>query len=104
MGYECIFFRKYEELVKINHTKEELIVSDIGIIKQRLEEFGIDCTAINYLKGLEKYFGRKIWKSTINEIVNILVAWSRLLKSAEKKNCLEELLMAFMIWQEILPK
>lgn len=27
MGYECIFFQRYEELIANNHAKEELIFS-----------------------------------------------------------------------------
>lgn len=60
MGYECIFFQKYEELIELYHIKEEFLVSGIGIIKWRLKDFGIECTAINYPKELEKYLGRKI--------------------------------------------
>lgn len=70
MGYECVFFQKYEELIEGNHRKEELIVSGIGMIERRLQDFGIRCAAINYPKELDKYLGRRIWKSTINEIDN----------------------------------
>lgn len=70
MGYECIFFQKYEELIENNHNKEELVVSGIGMIKRRLQDFGIECAAINYPKELSEYLGRRIWKSTMNEIAN----------------------------------
>lgn len=33
MGYECVFFQRYEEL----------IVGSIGIIKRRLQDFRIEC-------------------------------------------------------------
>lgn len=85
MGYECIFFQKYEELIEHHHSKEELIVSGIGIIKRRLQDFGIECTAINYPKELEKYLGRRIWKSTMNEIASTPAAWSVFVKSVEGK-------------------
>lgn len=52
---------------------------------QRLKDFGIDCTVINYPKELGKYLGRKIWKSTINEIVNIPTSWPVFIKSVEGK-------------------
>ena len=35
--------QNYEELIELNHIKEELIVSGIGIIKRRLKDFGIEC-------------------------------------------------------------
>ena len=85
MGYECIFFQKYEELIEHNHIKEEFLVSGIGIIKWRLKDFGIECTAINYPKELEKYLGRKIQKSTINKIANNPTEWPVFVKSVEGK-------------------
>lgn len=85
MGYECIFFQKYEELIEHNHSKEELIVSGIGMIKRRLKDFGIDCILINYPKELSGYLGRNIWKSTINEIANTSTIWPVFVKSVEGK-------------------
>ena len=55
------------------------------MIKRRLKDFGIDCTAINYLKELEKYLRRKIGKSTINEIANAPTSWPVFVKSVEGK-------------------
>lgn len=75
-------FQKNEELIENKHTKEELIVSGIGMIKRRLKDFGIDCTTINYPKELEKYLGRR---STINEIANTSTAWPIFVKSVERK-------------------
>ena len=68
MGYECIFFQRYEELMANNHCKEEVIVSGIGMIRRRLQDFGIGSNGINYPEELGKYLGRRIWKLTINEI------------------------------------
>lgn len=85
MGYECTFFQHYEELVRNNHRKEELIVGGIGIIRQRLQDFGISCPAINYPQELRKFLGRKIWCSTINEVANTPSLWSVFVKSVEGK-------------------
>lgn len=85
MGHECIFFQRYEELIENNHSKEELIVSGIGMIKRRLQDFDIDCTAINYPKELSEYLGRRIWKSTMNEITNTPTLWPVFIKSVEGK-------------------
>lgn len=85
MGCECVFFQKYEELIEHKHCKEELIVSGIEMIKQRLQDFGIDCTAINYPEELQKFLGRRIWKSTINEVANTLALWPVFVKSVEGK-------------------
>ena len=46
-GYECSF-QRYEELIANSHLKEDLIISGIGIIKRRLQDFRIECTEIDY--------------------------------------------------------
>ena len=85
MGHECIFFQRYEELLANNHSKEEIIVSGIGMIRRRLQDFGIACNGINYPEELGKYLGRRIWKLTINEIANMPAAWPVFVKSVEGK-------------------
>ncbi len=85
MGYECVFFQKYEELIEHNHSKEELIISGIRMIERRLHDFGIECTAINYPKELASYFGRLLWKSNINKIANTPALWPVFIKSVEGK-------------------
>ena len=67
------------------NRKEELIVSGIGMIERRLQDFGIRCAAINYPKELDKYLGRRIWKSTINKIANTPASWPVFVKSVEGK-------------------
>lgn len=78
-------FQRYEELIANNHIKEELIVGGIGIIKRRLQDFRIECAEINYPQVLNKYLGRRIWKSTINEIANTPKVWPVFIKSVEGK-------------------
>ena len=85
MGYECIFFQNYEGLIENGHSKEELIVGGIGIIKRRLQDFGINCTAINYPEELHNFLGRRIWRSTINEVANTPALWPVFVKSVEGK-------------------
>lgn len=85
MGYECIFFRNYAELIVNDHSKEELIVGGIGMIKRRLQDFGIVCTAINYPEELHKFLGRRVWKSTMNEVANTPTQWPVFVKSVEGK-------------------
>ena len=89
-------FQRYEELIANNHIKEELIVGGIGIIKRRLQDFGIECAEINYPQVLNKYLGRRIWKSTINEIANTPKVWPVFIKSVEGKDCPVKSSIAFM--------
>ena len=85
MGYECIFFQNYEKLIANNHRKEELIVGGIGIIRRRLHDFRIDCSAINYPEELHTFLGRRIWKSTIDEVASTPTLWPVFIKSVEGK-------------------
>lgn len=85
MGHDCIFFRNYEELIENRHRKEELIVGGIGVVSRRLQDFGINCAAINYPEELHKFLGRRIWKSTMNEVANTPALWPVFVKSVEGK-------------------
>ena len=85
MGFECIFFQTHEDLLKLNHEKDEIIVGGIWMIRRRLEDFGIHCPEINYPESLKKYLGRNIWTSTINRVRDNPNSWPIFVKSIEGK-------------------
>lgn len=39
MGFECIFFETYDDLIDYRHSCSEIICGGIGTIKRRLEDF-----------------------------------------------------------------
>ena len=85
MGIECVFFNSYEQLDENYHTLSDVISGGIGMIKKRLEHFGIYVEDYDYPEELKKYLGRKVWKSTMNNIRDNQNLWPVFVKSTEQK-------------------
>lgn len=85
MGFECIMFSKYEDLVDHHHTRGEIIVGGIEMIRKRLLDFDIDPPVIDYPDELSTYLGRIIYKSTLSYITNHPEKWPIFIKSQEQK-------------------
>ena len=84
MGFEIVHFSNYDDLIK-NHNLEDIIISGIGTVKQRLIDLGKNMPDIDYPESLKKYLGRKIWKSTINTINNDPESWPVFVKPVSSK-------------------
>jgi hypothetical protein len=65
-----------------DNNPESLVVGGIGNVRKRLEKFGIErpTNEIDYPKELEKYLGRKVWVSTIEEIFADEKNWNVFIK------------------------
>lgn len=85
LGFECIFFETYEELLEWHHVKSEIICGGIGMIHRRLKDFDINTDEINYPDELNSYLKRDIWYSTINEVRDSPEQWPVFVKSVEGK-------------------
>lgn len=83
MGAEIVNFYDPKELSVCK--KEDIIVSYVDVVRDKLFQLGISVPEIDYPNELEKYLGRKIWKSTINEISNSPHLWPVFVKSTEDK-------------------
>ena len=85
MGFECIFFETYDDLIDFRHSRSEIICGGLGTIKRRLEDFGISTDEINYPEELKKCLHRDIWTSTMNAVANSPDSWPVFVKSVEGK-------------------
>lgn len=85
MGFECVFFETYEDLIELRHSRSEVISGGIGMIKRRLEDFGICTDEINYPEELKPYLHRNIWTSTMNTVASHPETWPVFVKSVEGK-------------------
>jgi len=85
LGIECIKFNKYEELDEYYHSRSDIIAGGIGMIKRRLEHFGINIEDYDYPEELNKYLGREIWESTMNTVANQVDKFPVFVKSKEQK-------------------
>ena len=83
MGFEII---TYMDLANITDNKaEDIIVSHVDDVRNTLHRFGIVAPEIDYPEELNKYLGRKIWKSNINTIANNPENWNIFIKPIEDK-------------------
>jgi len=66
LGYEICTFEGYSPK---NLSKDEIVVGWIGCVKDAMSNLGIDPPGeIDYPEELNAYWGRKIWKSTLNDV------------------------------------
>lgn len=80
LGWETQKYFSIDEIT--DNDPETLIVGGIGNVRKRLKQFGIDrpSNEIDYPKELEKYLGRNIWASTIEEIFDNNKNWNVFIK------------------------
>lgn len=83
MGFETILFEKKDGLSTA--SKEDVVVGYINTIRYQLKRFNIPIIDIDYPPQLNKYLGRKIWKSTINEVNSNISLWPVFVKPIEDK-------------------
>ncbi len=84
MGWQIVYFKDYTEL-KDCHEKQDVIVGGIGMVRKRLSDFGIAIVNTDYPDCLSKYYGRKIWKSTANQVNSTPDMWPVFIKPVENK-------------------
>jgi ATP-grasp domain, R2K clade family 3 len=80
LGWETTKYFSIDEI--IDNDPESLIVGGIGNVRKRLKQVGIESSSdeLDYPKELEKYLGRKVWASTIEEIFNDDQHWNIFIK------------------------
>ncbi len=80
LGWETQKYFSVDDIT--DNNPESLIVGGIGNVRKRLKQFGIEkpSTEIDYPKELEKYLGRKVWTSTIEELFNDKQNWNVFIK------------------------
>ncbi len=80
LGWEVIPFFKLEEIQNLN--PEDIVVGGIGTVRTRLAQLGVPKTSdeIDYPPSLQKYFRRKIWESTVGNIVTDENNWGIFIK------------------------
>lgn len=83
MGLETVTFSSNVELCE--SKLEDVVVGYVGTVRSRLNDFGITTPEMDYPDELEKYLGRKIWKSRINAINSNPNLWPLFVKSVEDK-------------------
>lgn len=85
MGFECVKFSTLQDLADYYHSRGEIIVGGIGIIRKRLKAFDIDPITVDYPEELKEFLGRTIQESTLSNIANNPETWPIFVKSKEQK-------------------
>lgn len=83
MGMETVLFSNHEQLRC--SRPEDIVVGFVDTVRDRLHDFGITAPEMDYPEELQKYLGRKIWKSNINAINGNPNQWPVFVKSVEDK-------------------
>lgn len=83
MGFEVIPFSNYEDLC--SSERSDIIVGYVNTVRNRLSDFGITAPEMDYPQELNKYLGRRIWKTTMSEVNNNPKCWPVFVKPLEDK-------------------
>lgn len=83
MGFEVVPFHDNDKFQESN--KEDVVVGYVGTVRARLADFGIITPEMDYPDELQKYLGRKIWQTKMNEVNNNPDCWPVFVKPLEDK-------------------
>ncbi len=83
MGFEIIFFQNIKDVS--DNMKEDIIVSYVDDVRMTLLTHDIVAPEIDYPEELEKYLGRRVWKSKLSVIANNPNNWNVFIKPVEDK-------------------
>lgn len=83
MGFEIVPYFETTEL--LDAKKEDVVVGGIGSCQAVLRRLGIQIPQIDYPESLTPFLGRKLWRSTINQVNNDIESWPFFVKPIEDK-------------------
>ena len=83
MGFEIVRFSDNQTLRQSG--KEDVVVGYVDTVRSRLCDFGIITPEIDYPYELQKYLGRRIWKTKMNNVANVPESWPVFVKPVEDK-------------------
>ena len=83
MGFEVEVFDDPASLQ--GAAREDVVVGGVGVVRARLRALGVNCPSINYPEELEAYLGRRVWRSTIDQVSCDIESWPLFVKPVEEK-------------------
>lgn len=83
MGFEIVFFSDINDVPRTN--KEDIVVGYVDEVREYLSSFDIVAPELDYPEEINKYLGRRIWKSKLSHISNNPDTWPVFVKSVEDK-------------------
>ena len=83
MGFEVVPF--HDNDIFQGSNKEDVVVGYVGTVRARLADFEIITPEMDYPDELQKYLGRKIWQTKMDEVNNNPNCWPVFVKPLEDK-------------------
>ncbi|MDT8718817.1 ATP-grasp domain-containing protein [Clostridium sp. 19966] len=83
MGFEVVPYGNFSEINDMELC--DIVDNDVDDVRNALNKFNIVTPEIDYPAELEKYLGRKIWRSKISEIANNVDKMNVFIKPVEDK-------------------
>lgn len=83
LGAEMYFFTDADELIQAK--PEDIIIGFVQMVRYQLQQLSIPIKEVDYPEELYPYLGRRIWRSTINEVNTHPEQWPVFVKSVEDK-------------------
>ena len=83
MGLECVLFQDYEELD--TSCRGDVVVGGLGSLRRTLLRHGVEIVEYDYPEELGEYIGRRVWRSTMDEVAADSSLWPVFVKPVEDK-------------------
>ena len=83
MGLECVLFHNYEELD--TSCRDDVVVGGLGPLRHTLLRHGVEIVEYDYPEELGEYMGRRVWRSTMDEVAADSSLWPVFVKPVEDK-------------------
>ena len=84
MGFEVKLFETRGEL--LGASKQDIVVGYVDTCRFQMERYHVPIEEIDYPLELQKYLGRKIWKSSLNKINSNPDLWPVFIKPLKDKD------------------
>lgn len=83
MGFEVDIFNDPKDV--LGAPREDVVVGGVGVVRACLTALGAKCPDIDCPEELEGFLGRRIWRSTIDQVSCDVDSWPVFVKPVEEK-------------------
>ena len=83
LGFQPIFYESFSELSECR--PDDLIVGGVSIITRKMQEYGIQIDEYDYPEELAAYLGRRIWKDSLDSVLEKPEEWPIFVKPVKDK-------------------
>ena len=99
MGSECVLFHDFEELD--TSCRGDVVVGGLGPLRHTFLRHGVEIVEYDYPEELGEYMGRRVWRSTMDEVAADSSLWPVSLSPQRTRGLrarLFPLLATWLVW------